>query len=347
MPHRTLFVSSAVLLCLRVAAFAQPALPPEIVGVESPLTDAQSQKIDQFIRPRVERLLNSEANEEVVEAKNELLGPFDRGGTTFFLRGYSSNLTGALTALKALDEIRRVEVRLNVMILASRLIDPGAIRVIELGLGDPSAGPRYWAAVAAGRLGPNLDLNSRRTLLRALSDALRDEQSQPVVVKLLLALGQLDIPEAVAQLMGALNDRVDVHASNPELSTDAEYQAILPPYISLVRAAERPAFGQDTLREMVLVGFRYFVLSAQHVNNQDLGHAVRQDYQNMLELMNNLLLQAAPKLHKNANLPADANQAIKARNWMVVNVRVQEWKKLLLHEPFSFKPQELAIGTEE
>lgn len=335
--HRWLvIVTVGVLGVVANTAFGQKKIPYDVVTATSTLSVEQQRMINNYISHRTELLFRG-TKDQVVKSRQELIEPLGwAGGTKIFHLAYSSAANRYLS--QGLDSDQLL-VRLNTMIVAHDLKDPGVMGLIQKGLMDASPSVRYWAGKAITQAGfhDRLSIYEQATILNALGPAIQKESSEDVLQRLLVGLVGLSIPEAATKLLDELNKRVGLHAANPNLSLTAAIEGLRTLFVKTVEARSN---GQDVpneaVQQMALVAYRYLALSAAWLDTDQLDAEQQNQYLDMIELADAVLGWTARQVSSGASAPPSIKDDLERQNWPLIRLRIEEWKRLLEKPPFNF-----------
>ncbi len=337
---------AACLCALLVSpAFAQNRIAQEWIVADS-LSSTQRDEIQSFVREGCQQLQEGNAT-QISEARRTLSAPLNnpRGPSDAFLGVYVPQLASCLE--KALDSERLIT-RLNAMIVARRLTTDQALPVIQKGLKDKSAAVRYWA-VKASREITESDARSwtdqqQQELLAMLAETLRQEKASEVVQQVMVSIVQLNVPEATAQALEALNRRATTHAASAGQSLDAEHAALLQLYRKLFGAGNTGS-AQDATRELARTGYRYMRLVAQQMQEGNVPEEQRASYTRMLELSDAVLHGAYEMLGGTGNVPEKIH--IDSPRWNLILAKADRWESILKDSPFNFTAEQLALSASD
>ena len=339
---------AVTLLCLLVGtAAAQTKIPYDVVTASSVLTPTQQQQIEAYLTDKTALLIDGSPN-EIALARQQMIEPlYWAGGTEIFHLAYSS-IAGRLLA-KGMDS-DRLQVRLNAMIIVSSLNDPGVVILIEKGLADESSAIRYWAAKSVNRnITGRLSPQEQQFLLDALAKAMLTETSDRVLERLLVGLVGLDIPEAATQLLEGLNARIKLYAANPRMPLSAALEGLRTLFVKTVQAkADGQDISVEIIRQLALVSYRYFDLSAAVLDMDRPTDENRANYEEMLKLNNAILSWTARQMPpEGLSVPLSINNELSNQNWQMIRLRAEEWKRVLTGAPFNFGLVELMVTVPE
>ncbi len=334
----------ATVLLVTSAWAAQNKIPYDVVTATVALSPPQLKHIDHYLDDKITLLVDG-SRDEVVQARRELIEPLSwAGGTEIFNLAYSSATANRLPQAVRSD---RLLVRLNTMIVVNSLNDPGVVGLIEKGLADPNPAVRYWAGKAVSQsIANRLADNEQQRLLDALTAAMLKEKSERVLQRLLVGVVGLNIPEAATKLLDGLNNRVSLHAVNPNLPLSAGLEGLRTLFVKTVEAK---ANGQDipikTIRQMAMVAYRYLDLSAALLDLDLPNENNRSDYRQMLKVNDATLRWTTRQMppEEGPAIPPSIEGEIAAENWPLIRLRAEEWKRILTHAPFGFGLVDLMV----
>ncbi|MCE9590171.1 MAG: hypothetical protein K8S99_06570 [Planctomycetes bacterium] len=315
------------------AAWAQ--IPAAIITASTTLGSDQQKIVDDEVKGLVTKLINF-ADERVGEARTHLLDPFERGPSDIFRRAYSQAMAREL--VRALNS-DRVIVRVNAMLITSRLEDPGVVPLVVKGLADPSQGVRYWAARTVN-VGAPIAQDGRAPLLVALTEVMKTETSVDVLEQVLGAMVALD---AFDHVLNGLNDRVAVHAQNPAVSPSADTEALRRLYQKLVQdAAGGKTIAAATLRELARASYRLLDFAAMGLDTKLVPAEMTGEWKRMIEVADAALRWTVSNANRDAKLPAEVKPDLATGNWPAVRLHIGDWVPVLTAAPLNLKPEELA-----
>lgn len=327
-------------LSVAVASVGRGEIPAEIITATSALAPAQQQAIDAEVKHFTGQLLGG-TDVQVIEARSRLLDPLLKGASQIFRVAYSASV--AATLPKALESDRPI-VRINAMIVASKLTDPTVAKLVEKGLHDPNPAVRYWSAKAIHQIAPALNGEVQKDMLGTLSVAVGKETSPDALQQQLTAMDKLNIPEAVTRELEALNERTIAHAKDARLVMLADTEALRQLYVKLVQDKSNGKTVTDgVMRQLALVSYRYLAVTAEELDGGKLSSERQGEDWLMANTSDIALRWAASQLAPKATLPAEIKDFIAARNPAGVKLRNEEWKQLLLNPPLSYRRDELDL----
>lgn len=319
-------------------------IPYDVVTATVALSPSQLAHIEQYLEDKVARLVEGDP-EEVVRARRQLIEPLSwAGGTEIFNLAYSSAAAYRLNQAVKSDQLL---VRLNAMIVVHALDDPGVLGLVVKGLADPNPAVRYWAGKSVSQsITDRLASDQQRYLLEALTKVMLTEKSERVLQRLLVAVVSLNIPEAATKLLDGLNNRVSLHAVNPNLPMGAALEGLRTLFIKMVEAT---ANGQDiateSIRQIAMVAYRYLDLSAALLDLDLPNKENQSNYRDMIKLNDAILRWTVRQMPPEGGpgIPPTIQSELAAENWPFIRLRAEEWKRVLIQSPFSFGPVDLMV----
>ncbi len=373
MPHRCLTVSRALslvaVLLLGVTATAQERIPQSVITATGVMSQADKDAVASYLNRWAgvfkEAVTNEQISDSAIsEARDRLVTPVGTPGATDLFKGYYSRSTAQ--QLTPLLKDKRLIVRLNAMIVATRLTDASAIDMGRAGLADESPAVRYWAAKAISNLSkavnsagePILDTRLKLQLLRELADAGANEDSSEVLLQLFEGMAGMDLPSAPDRVMDLLGARLRFHVDRPYEPYLAESAGLRATYRQLLERSTRGNIDPAHVRKLAAVAHRYLNLISN--NLADAKEAARPDgsgnpvtpqleadHRAMLELCDFALQFCHEQSKSTATKPKSLDSMIAFRQWREIHrVVVEDWGKILAAPPFNLLPGELAIVGE-
>ena len=332
------------------ATLGQNKIPYEIVTAESALTTGQQSRIDAYVEARLNQLLQG-LPDQVSEAREQLIEPFGLvGASDIFTLAYSAAVSDRL--IEALHS-NKILVKLNAMIVAASLIDPGVVRLIEIGLTDDNPALRYWAGKAVGDIETSpatraqraLSSENQRLLLAVIKEAIGDEPSHDVLHRLLLGIVTLEVSEAGEFLLDELNRRVSFYATDARLPIGPITRILRAMYINLVQASARgKQIFPEQRQKTTMVAYRYLVLCASALDRGTVDPAMETAYKEMVELTDSILTwMARSTFPEGTDRPESVKKEVQIENWPEILLRAGDWRLLLLKE-FNFDQEDLTVA---
>ncbi len=347
--HAGWFMSMVAVL-LTQPALGQNRIPYDIVTTESALTADQRERIEAYVDLRLAWLLKGQSD-QVTQAREELIEPFGLvGASRIFTLAYSAAVSKRLINVIHSNDLL---VRINTMIVAASLIDPGVVRLIEIGLTDDNPAMRYCAAKAVGDADTvdvpgtrrELSRDNQQQLLAAMKKAAEAESSQQVLHRLLLGIVSLEVPEAAVYLMEQFNQRVAQYTTDPSLPVAPMTQVLRMMYINLIQASARgKELSKDVIDSVTRVAFRYQVASAAILNIGAPTAEIKRAHIEMIGLTDSILNWVAQTvLDEGSPRPGSVKNELAIENWPGVMLETEDWRQLLLDPPFGFTAEELLV----
>lgn len=335
---------------------APPRIPNELSFAGGTLNAQQLSTIDAYAVFWA-RQINSGSDDQVAEARNNLVEPISRQGISDpFRNAYSNAVVNQLLPAFVSD---RIIVKMNIMIIAGQLADGRSLRLVSSGLVDPSPAVRYWAARGAANTAarPNLSRADRGVLMNSLigqmvnegqEKEVRVEGTQQVLKQILLAIGELNLPEANEELLRGVNQRITLHMKIPALTIDPEHEAIKRLYIKAVQARTTGGAKEvpDTLvRQLGTVSFRYLLMSAAMLDQKRLADSPFRiaESEQVIRTTDQVLRWVRETLGPQVPQPTPIDAELAARNHALIRLRVEEWRKALTTPPINLSAADLDV----
>lgn len=334
------FAATTILVPSDRLALGQDRLPPELVTIQAALGPKQQNLIDDYVTHWTDTLEN-EADEQVVEARDQLTEPLGLGATDHFLNAYSRAVGGRLGDAVRAD---RLVSRLNAMIVASRIRkDENVISLIVKGLDDESPALRYWAAKAVRKVAQAPDIAPKPAiqmkLLEQLDMSLRKEQSTVVLEQVFLAMVGVTHGAAVEKVYGGLNHRVRVHVGKPELPYRAERAGMQGLFRRLAEMEAHGVAVGEPFRQIARAAVRYLNLLSKQADGAKLSPDLAKGYSEMAQLCWRVLDYVHQKLESPERAPARPN--FFTDNWKDYHVKALRWREILTKNPFNLTDADL------
>ncbi|MEX0885602.1 MAG: hypothetical protein WD009_04100 [Phycisphaeraceae bacterium] len=317
-----------------------PQLPTAIITAES-LTNQQQGTIDAFVTHRTAQLVDGEPL-EVSQARRDLYEPFQVDGATAAFLGYHRDtIASRLDAAFASD---RVLVRLNAMILITRM--PGRVpeALIDAGLDDSSPAVRYWAARAVREVATagGLGAGQQQAMLNRLTGRLEAEDATAVVEQLFVALIALPVDVGAQPLLESINHRVSLHAERPGSSVQPERAAMQELFRQLLSAGSNNP-PRAAMRQLSRAAVRYMDLLATALEADAVEEHRQQQYADTIALADHLLRTLHAELGGGGSVPAAVTDAVGDADWATVRTAAQRWRGLLQQAPYNFSEDDLGV----
>ncbi|MCC6680043.1 MAG: hypothetical protein IT445_03980 [Phycisphaeraceae bacterium] len=337
---------------------ARPTIPAEMYQVDGPFSADQLRTVESYVDYYIHQLVSGQ-EDAIVDGRNELVAPMEKGGSKTFNEQYSVIVARKLDASAAMNKpaapsgddeqanrkeaARQVVVRLNTMVVSSRLIkDDHVINLILKGIEDENPAVRYWAVRAViGGGESNLAQEQKNKLVTTLGRQVNVEQVEEVVRQLLLALIEQD---AADQVLQALNEQIKQHVDKPRLTYDSNREAMR----SLLRKIQVDlASGQvvdQSFRQLARAACRYMELITKQTPGAALDEETERDHLEMVKLCDMVLRQAHEALQSGVSAPPSIDAAAFGKNWSALQVAATQWHAVLMQPPFNFTEDDLATA---
>lgn len=342
MPRLSLrhLLAPAVALGLLIAAPARAQVDiGQDVKIAASLTAEQAQQVDQYVGEQMNGIISGNPD-RVVDGRQKLLSQFRTPGASDAFLNAMSN--AVMKSMKEAVEHEELLVRLNAMIVATRLTTPEAIDVLRDALKDDSAAVRFWGAKALRDLVERTELprNRQMDILQTIEPLIVPEAQVPVVKVHFQTLAEMDIPEARKTLINMLNLRASFHVARPNQPHIATEEGLRQAYLKLATdtgniRAER--------KELVRAAYRYLDLISKQLADGDVMADNVANHGEMVNVTYTVLnwgwtnAGGDPK-----KLPENPKTAVQFKRWQEVRRTVQSFERLLTAPgPYQFEPQEL------
>ncbi len=335
-------------------------LPGDIIQSEQ-INAEQRQQIAAVVDAAMMDLINGDAK-AMSEARKKMLNHLGNpSGTVAFQDAYSELVSAKMDRAVNHDSTL---VRMNAMIVLSRMTDDGegddegSMKQIALGVEDSNVAVQRWAFEAmrsrvatwnrreqAGNGPANLDAKLGKVIERVNDKLNQDTPPNPIVVdKALMALLEVNTPEARSTLVGHLNSRVALHAEDADLSYAGE-QGVIERLASSL-ALERP-FDQDSATGLNRAAFRYARLIVDQAKAGAIGNNNKENAMSMLNQCLASMGQVAAGARVNDPAGQDgANGAIQNEQWDALDRLLADWAVILRSAPFGIANDGLAVQAE-
>lgn len=347
-------------VCLLMVLLGVPASAQnQIIGaniIQAPQIDAAArQQINAFIAPAIADLVSGEPD-KISNARKNLLNPIGNvGASVAFLDAYSEMISAKMDpAVNHKDLKTSVLVRMNAMIIISRLTDDGSMAHIAAGLEDDNVSVQRWAMKGLQErvktwknrakndnnlnIAPKLD----GVIKQVVAKLEANQAPHPIVVGPgLLTLFEIGTEDAYVALNEQLNGRVDLHSKDLKLSYTPELVVIqvFSPALSIARP-----FNVKLGSDMNRAAFRYATLILGQLKAGKIGKDQLEDAKNMLNQCIVAMGQVSAGAGKNA--PAgqgQANAAIVNSRWADIDKLLTDWAVILRAAPFNLTNQDLGL----
>jgi hypothetical protein len=310
------------------SANSEPPSLPNAVLAASELSEQQQQQVADFVEQGLGKLTSDRAG-RIIAGRRQLLQPYNAGGVTSdaFESVYEPRLIEGLS--QAMQQGGPM-VRLNAMIVAARTQRPAVLSLARDALADKDPGVRYWAAQAirnaARRSEDGLAEDQRQSVVQALAKLATGEADAHVVKPALLALAAIAGEQANDQLVAALNQRLQVHAGDPQQTYLPEQDALQTLYRNLAQAAANGQSDPAQIRELARVVFRYRALVEQQLSNHDFDEATVDRRERLVDFSQQVLAWTANQLDVDG-VPRSTDQ----------------WRQQLTQSPYNLGEDALAV----
>lgn len=331
------------------SAFGQgQILPQEIKAATGELSAEQKAALAEFADPLMQGLVAGDPA-AVSAARTAILREFNApNASPSFKNTFSDQIAPALTqAMSSEDDL----VRINAMIITTKLTNEAAQELIDKGLSDSNAAVQYWGAKAyRDRVLRFAQPDGRNTLPQAEQREIIDRVKELIATDPAVAIVQssfeiliaLSVPEAQKELLSLLNSRVAKHAAQPQLSYRAEQEALRQLTNKFIR--ERRVEKAD-LQAIVSASYRYFVLTSQQMRRGVVLAENQAGHKSMMDSSHQSLAAIAAR-EQGVELPegyAEVKDLVKLNSWERLTQIGQRWQQVLQAPPFELQAQQLLI----
>lgn len=357
---RTTWIAGLWLLAVFAAAPAVAqdgpgSLPQDIVTTTRPFSQEQKRIVNAYVGFWADRLVNAERGGGVAQGRRALLEPFTRpGATATFKDQYSALL---ITPIKPGATAERVIIRLNTMILVANSYGAYGVDLAAGRLDDKSPAVRYWAAAAiaeavngaAERQG--LPTARQRQLFRAIRGVLTNESACDVREKLYQAMAAMDIAEAQAALLEALDERADVYAREGLTAClRAERQGLktlrlvlIEKYIAAGDQQQKLRAARQQLRELSIVSYRYVALVARAITEEGLADDTKAIAGDLVGLVQLVLRETVNAYNGQGAAKPNFVEPFENDRPLQFKLAVLDWVDVLKAEPMSVPAERLNL----
>lgn len=336
-------------------ALGQRFLPAEIVQAEV-ITEEMNDRILSVVEPPMFDLAQPDAEaKDITEARDQVLDLFPRSNqpSVAFLEALSAAISARIN-----DAVEHESplVRMNAMIILASMIDDESKPLIDKGIGDQNDGVRRWAVTALGRRaswwraraaagvgGQQAKIDAAIAQIQTLSEQV--QPPHPIVISAGMdALLRINTPRSREALIAILNQRVELHAADPNLTYSPERSAL--ERFTNVLVSEVPPDARS-IKGYNQAMSRYASLIVADAKANRIDQEKERGVQTMLYLCFLGMANVSAAVQAPNSPPQDHNQA---RGW-VVNGRWDEldalvnrdWRAILVGPKIGLKAEELAI----
>ncbi len=323
----------------------QDSLTPTILQASAPLTSQEKATVDAFVDAQVQKL-QSQDPQQVAEGRARLVEQFSLSTSSDFLEYYGQAITNRVVPLLVPDQA--LMTRLNVAIISAKLTGDNLILVLEAGADDPSPAVRYWIAKAVGgaiREGHLKDKQAQRKALDVLAKRLKLEEASLVLEQVMLAMAEIELPEALRKVLEGLNSRVTFHKQNPTAHFKPVRGGMEQLWSKLIelRSDSKNRVDKEQF-ELARIAFRYYALIADQLDEEDPNNddeedeEVREDKSWMASICGRVMDDVAKEVAK-LTPPQLADTKIAAE----LRVSADRWREMLKEPPFNFTDDQLSV----
>jgi hypothetical protein len=326
------------------ALFAQNKLPPNILSPQAQLTAQEQGVVNTFLDVQVARL-QSDDPAEVSKGRARIAEQFNLSTSDYFLNYYRQSLANRVTPL--VQPGGPLMTRLNVAILSAKLTGDNLVAVLQACASDPSPAVRYWIAKAVGAAAKKSAFNTQQQqdVLTVLADRLKIEDSSLVLEQVMLAIAEIDLPQATITVLVGLDSRIAFHQNNPT----ARYKPVLGGMQQLwTKLIEQRSDGKNVNKEQIelaRIAFRYYSLVADQLaafvegDDKEADEDLKQDKASMALNCGRVMDDIVSKV---AQLTPP--QPVDTKNAAELKVSTDRWRDLLKGAPFNITDEQPKAG---
>ncbi|MEM1353364.1 MAG: hypothetical protein AAGC44_02165 [Planctomycetota bacterium] len=323
-------------------------LPQDIKAATGELTEEQRASLAEFVDPLMEGLVAGNPA-DISTARTIILREFNSpAATPEFKEAFSNQIGKHMSqAMGAEDEL----VRINAMIITTRLTTDLAQELIDQGLSDSNAAVQYWGAKAyrdrvlrmvdeQGR--SRLPNDEQQKIIQRVKELIETDPVVAVVQSSFEILIALSVPEAQRELLDQLNNRVTKHAQQPQMSYRAEQEALRQLTNKFIR--ERRVEKRDQ-QALMSASFRYFMLTTRQMNRGVVLPENQAGHKAMMDTSHQALAAIGAR-EQGVELPegfAEVKDLIRLNSWEKLTQVGQRWQPVLQAPPFELIAQQLLI----
>ena len=324
--------------------FAQDSLPADILGAQDELTTPQKATVDTYVDAHVVRLQSSNP-QEVALGRSLLAEPFGLGKSPTFISYYSDAIAQRVSPLLVPEG--PLMTRLNIAIVSAKLSGQSLVMVLKAGADDPSPAVRYWIAKAVGTAAKNkrLSKQEQQDVLDVMAARLKAEDSSLVLEQVMLAISEIDLPEAIEKVLEGLDARVGFHKQNPEARYKPVHGGMQQLWSKLIALRSDGKNVDKEQKELARIAFRYYALIAEQMEagienpDEDEADAIKQDKASMAGICGRVMDDITRQVAR-----ITPPQMVDPNNAAELKVSVDRWRGILKAPPFNFTDEQLAIG---
>lgn len=332
--------------------FAQNSLPQDVLGATNIPTSEQQATVDAFIDTQVGRLKNTDP-QQVAQGRSLLIEQFGLSTSPYFLKYYAQAVAQRVVPL--LVPNTPLMTRLNVAIISAKLSNENLIKILQAGADDPSPAVRYWIAKSVGAAvkAGNLTLNEQRDALDILSDRLQLEDAALVLEQVMLAMAEIQLPEAIRKILDGLDTRVAFHTKNPAARYKAVHGGMQQLWRKLIELRSRNENVDREFYDLARIAVRYYALAARQLNQDakeqedDKDEDAEEAESDKLQMvfLCRRVMDYAVKTVAELNVITPSSSPITTKDWKALRVSVDAWREILKDSPFNFTDDQLAIDN--
>ncbi len=326
---------------------AQNSLPAAILQAQAELTPQERATVDSFVDAQTARL-QSDDPEQIAKGRSLLAEQFSLGRSAFFLDYYRPTIANKIAPLLTPDG--DLMTRLNVAIVSSKLSGQSLTTVLQAGADDPSPAVRYWIAKAVGAAAKNkrLKTQGQKDALAVMAKRLKAEDNSLVLEQVMVAIAEIDLPDAIQKVLEGLDSRVTFHKQNTKARFKPVHGGMKQLWSKLVHLRAGGNNVDKEQFELARIAFRYYALIADQLTeankNNDNGddeeaQQAKQDKVAMAVICGQVMADVAKEV-----AGVTPPQPVNPNNAAELRVSVDRLREMLKASPFSFTDEQLAVG---
>jgi len=325
------------------SAHAQDSLPASILQAQDELTNDAKAEVDAYVEAQVARLQSSEPD-QVALGRSLLAEPFGLGKSPTFIKYYSQAIAQRVAPL--LNPEGPLMTRLNIAIVSAKLSGQSLVTVLKPGADDPSPAVRYWICKAVGAAAKNKRINKQQQqeVLDVMAGRLKAEDSSLVLEQVMLAISEIELPEAIEKVLEGLDARVKFHKENPGARFKPVHGGMQQLWSKLIALRAGNQNVDKEQKELARIAFRYYALIAQQMEagienpDEQEANAIKQDKVAMAGICGRVMDDIARNVAR-----ISPPQLVDPNNTAELKVSVGRWRDVLKAPPFNFTDEQLAV----
>lgn len=325
------------------AVSAQDSISQTILQAQAELSPQEQANVNAFLDAQLARM-QSNGPSEVAQGRARIAEQFTISLSENFLNYYRQELGRRAATLIKPD--LPLMTRLNVAVLSAKLTGDGLLSVLQTGASDQSPAVRYWIAKAVGAAAKDgaFDSQQQQIVLNVLAQRLKDEDSSLVLEQIMVAIAEINLPQAIQTVLEGLDSRVALHVNNPDLRYKPVLNGMQQLWSKLIALRTNNQNVNKEQHELARIAFRYYALIADQLaamqNDGENDETLTQDKAQMAlicsRVMDDVVKEMAPNVAR--PLPVDTSNAAELK------VSRDRWRDILKAPPFNFTDDQLKVG---